>query len=106
MLRTLAGKALGFIVTLLVGGLLGATLARLAPGSDVDERELDARLSEDSLRALRSQNAAGDSIGDSASSASARNKSGSPKRSAYRYRAAVDGAAVSDSGPSPEADMR
>src|SRR5262245_39446985 len=37
----------------LLGGLLSATLLRFAPGYGVDERELDPRLSEASLRAMR-----------------------------------------------------
>jgi peptide/nickel transport system permease protein len=37
----------------LVGGLLSATLVRLAPGFDVDEQQLDARLSSESVAALR-----------------------------------------------------
>jgi peptide/nickel transport system permease protein len=45
------------IVTAFVGvsGIVCATLVRLAPGSSVDERELDARLSGESLRAVRSE---------------------------------------------------
>jgi len=42
------------LITALLGGLLGATLVRFAPGFDVDERELDVRLSEQSKAALRS----------------------------------------------------
>jgi peptide/nickel transport system permease protein len=45
------------VVTVLLGGLLGATLVRTAPGFGVDERELDSRLREDSLRALRESRA-------------------------------------------------
>jgi len=37
----------------LLGGLLSATLVRLAPGFDVDEQQLDARLSSESVQALR-----------------------------------------------------
>jgi len=43
--------ALGAIVVL--GGLISATLVRLAPGFDSDERQLDPSLSTESLRALR-----------------------------------------------------
>ena len=39
--------------TVLLGGLLGATLARVAPGFGLDEQELDPRLSRESLQALR-----------------------------------------------------
>jgi len=41
------------LITVLLGGFLGATLMRLAPGFGVDEEELDARLSDRSIRALR-----------------------------------------------------
>lgn len=41
------------VATLLLGGLLAATLVRLAPGFGADERELDPRLSPESLDALR-----------------------------------------------------
>lgn len=37
----------------LAGGLLSATLVRLAPGFDVDEQQLDSRLSAESVQALR-----------------------------------------------------
>jgi ABC-type dipeptide/oligopeptide/nickel transport system permease component len=43
----------------LVGGLLSATLVRLAPGFDVDEQQLDSRLSVQSVAAMR-QARAGD----------------------------------------------
>jgi peptide/nickel transport system permease protein len=42
----------------LLGGLISATLVRLAPGFDADERELDPSLSAESVRALRTQRAA------------------------------------------------
>jgi peptide/nickel transport system permease protein len=41
------------LVTVLLGGFLGATLVRLAPGFGIDEEELDSRLSAQSVRALR-----------------------------------------------------
>ena len=41
----------------LLGGLLSATLVRLAPGFDSDERELDPSLSAESVRALRQSRA-------------------------------------------------
>jgi peptide/nickel transport system permease protein len=41
------------VLVLLLGGFLGATLVRIAPGYGVDEEELDSRLSRDSLQALR-----------------------------------------------------
>jgi peptide/nickel transport system permease protein len=51
------------LLTVLVGGLLGATLVRLGPGFGVDERELDTRLSADSIRAIRAERAKDDNIG-------------------------------------------
>jgi peptide/nickel transport system permease protein len=47
---------------LLLGGLLSATLVRLAPGFDVDEQQLDSRLSAESLGALRQARAADHNI--------------------------------------------
>ena len=44
---------LTLLLTVFFGGFLGATLVRFAPGFDVDERELDPRLQEGSIRALR-----------------------------------------------------
>ncbi|MGC1162473.1 MAG: hypothetical protein WA881_10190, partial [Candidatus Sulfotelmatobacter sp.] len=49
----IAGHALALLATVLLGGLLSATLVRLAPGFNVDERELDPRLNAESLQALR-----------------------------------------------------
>jgi peptide/nickel transport system permease protein len=43
------------LLTVLLGGLLGATLVRLGPGFGVDERELDTRLSAGSQQAIRSE---------------------------------------------------
>ena len=48
----LAGK---IVIVVLLGGLLGATLVRFAPGFGVDEAELDTRLNNQSLEALRLQ---------------------------------------------------
>jgi len=42
-------------LTVLLGGLLGATLVRLGPGFGVDERELDTRLSSTSIAAIRAE---------------------------------------------------
>jgi peptide/nickel transport system permease protein len=54
MLRTkIAGHILALVATVLLGGLLSATLVRLAPGFDVDEQELDPHLSVASVQALR-----------------------------------------------------
>ncbi|MCI0351819.1 MAG: ABC transporter permease [Acidobacteriales bacterium] len=41
------------IATLLLGGLLGATLVRIAPGFGLSAEQLDPRLSSESVRALR-----------------------------------------------------
>ena len=41
------------LITVLIGGFLGATLVRFAPGFGVDEEELDSRLSAQSIQALR-----------------------------------------------------
>ncbi len=48
----IAGHALALLATVLVGGLLSGTLVRLAPGFNVDERELDPHLNAQSLQAL------------------------------------------------------
>src|SRR5258708_19407970 len=49
----IGGHALAVVATLLLGGLLSATLVRLAPGFDADERELDPHLNAQSVQALR-----------------------------------------------------
>jgi peptide/nickel transport system permease protein len=49
----IAGHVLALVTTVLLGGLLSATLVRLAPGFDADERELDPHLSAESVQALR-----------------------------------------------------
>src|SRR5258708_21355342 len=49
----IAGHALALLATVRLGGLLSATLVRLAPGFDADERELDPHLNAQSLQALR-----------------------------------------------------
>src|ERR1700683_548149 len=49
----IAGHALALVATVLLGGLLSATLVRLAPGFDADERELDVHLNAQSVQALR-----------------------------------------------------
>ena len=52
-LRWLKKNLLIVVLTVLAGGLSGATLVRFAPGYGVDERELDARLNRASIEALR-----------------------------------------------------
>jgi peptide/nickel transport system permease protein len=49
----IAGHGLALLATVLLGGLFSATLVRLAPGFDADERELDPHLSAQSVQALR-----------------------------------------------------
>src|SRR5437899_6763417 len=56
--RTLGQHVCGLALTAVLGGLAAATMVRLAPGFDADEREFDARLSEASLQALRAERAA------------------------------------------------
>lgn len=50
------------LLTVLLGGLLGATLVRLGPGFGVDERELDSRLSAESQQAIRADRARDNNI--------------------------------------------
>ena len=50
------------LLTVLLGGLLGATLVRLGPGFGVDERELDNRLNAESQQAIRSEHAGENNI--------------------------------------------
>src|SRR5271163_1846490 len=50
------------LLTVLLGGLLGATLVRLGPGFGVDERELDSHLSADSQQAIRNERARDNNI--------------------------------------------
>jgi len=49
----IAGHAVALAATVLLGGLLSATLVRLAPGFETDERELDPHLNAQSIQALR-----------------------------------------------------
>ena len=53
----IAGTIGRALVILLISGFLGAALIRLAPGSDVDEQELDPRLSKASVESLRRERA-------------------------------------------------
>jgi peptide/nickel transport system permease protein len=53
MRTSLARHAGRIAITVVVGGLLGATLVRVAPGFGIDEAELDSRLSAQSIQALR-----------------------------------------------------
>ena len=58
MWSVLARQFRRVLLTVLLGGLLGATLVRLGPGFGVDERELDNRLNAQSIQAIRSERAA------------------------------------------------
>jgi peptide/nickel transport system permease protein len=58
MFRHILRHALMIAATALLGGLLTATMVRYAPGFSVDERQLDSRLSPESLLALREARAA------------------------------------------------
>lgn len=51
--RKILRHGLAILATALLGGFLSATLVRLAPGFDTDERQLDSRLSGASVEALR-----------------------------------------------------
>jgi len=56
-MRKVARYAARIVTVLLLAGLLGATLVRLAPGFGVDEQELDSRLNHESIQALRQSRA-------------------------------------------------
>src|SRR6476660_2127123 len=43
------------VATVLIGGFCAATFVRLAPGFGVDERELDPRLGDESVRRMRAE---------------------------------------------------
>ena len=63
--RWLAGafrRLLWFPVVLLLGGFLGAAMVRLAPGFGVDERMLDARLSNASIQSIARERGDGGNI--------------------------------------------
>src|SRR5882762_6756192 len=53
----LGRQARRMFLTVLLGGLLGATLVRLGPGFGVDERELNLHLSAESVAAVRQERA-------------------------------------------------
>lgn len=62
-LRRLGQHAARLLLLLFVAGLLGATLARFAPGFGVDEEDLDSRLNHQSMEALRHTEERNHSIG-------------------------------------------
>ena len=55
--QRIAQKLAAIVALVLLGGLLSATLVRMAPGFDVDERQLDPSLSAESQLALRQSRA-------------------------------------------------
>jgi len=57
IVKTLAPRIGTLAATALAGGLLTAFLVRVSPGFDVDERQLDPRLSEASRHALQQEHA-------------------------------------------------
>src|SRR5258708_35704153 len=57
IVRHLAQKLGAIAALVLLGGLVSATVVRLAPGFDADERELDPSLNAESVRALRQSRA-------------------------------------------------
>src|SRR5260370_10340687 len=59
---SIARNAVAILATIVLGGLLSATLVRLAPGFEADEQQLDPRLSVESVRTLRESRAQEHSI--------------------------------------------
>jgi peptide/nickel transport system permease protein len=57
LLRRIARHLISIAALVLLGGLISATLVRLAPGFDTDERELDPSLNAESIRALHAERA-------------------------------------------------
>src|SRR5438477_12065282 len=57
LLRKILTKLAVVVAVVLLGGLIAATLVRYSPGFGVDERELDPRLSAQSVELLRQTNA-------------------------------------------------
>ena len=51
--RKIARHVIAILATALLGGLLSATLVRIAPGFDTDESQLDPHLSSATIQALR-----------------------------------------------------
>jgi peptide/nickel transport system permease protein len=60
--RAVIAKLTSLALTLVLAGLLGATLVRLGPGFGIDERELDPGLSPESVAAIRQSRAAPKSL--------------------------------------------
>ena len=57
LLWRIARHLLALVGIVLLGGLISATLVRLAPGFDTDEHQLDPTLNAESLRALQASRA-------------------------------------------------
>jgi peptide/nickel transport system permease protein len=57
LLHKIARHIASIAALVLLGGLFSATLVRVAPGFDTDERELDPSLNAESLRAIRAERA-------------------------------------------------
>jgi peptide/nickel transport system permease protein len=55
-MRIIARHTIRIAVVLLLGGIVAATLVRIAPGFGIDEEELDTRLNSVSQQALRAAN--------------------------------------------------
>lgn len=62
LLRSVCLRLLTVAAVVLVAGLACASMVRFAPGFGVDDRELDSRLSSESIAALRARNAADQDI--------------------------------------------
>lgn len=56
-LRSISHHLIAIVLTALLGGLLGATLVRMAPGFGVQESDLNAQLSAETRQALHRQDA-------------------------------------------------
>jgi peptide/nickel transport system permease protein len=56
--RTIANRLVIVSLVILAGAFISATLVRYAPGFGTDEQQLDARLSRESIQALRSESSA------------------------------------------------
>lgn len=61
-LHTVAKHLLRFVMTLLAGGLIGATLVRMAPAFGIDEQELDTHLNRETIESIRRENAPNQNI--------------------------------------------
>lgn len=55
LMRRIGWRLAAMAAVILAGGLLSATLVRMAPGFDSDERQLDSRLSDQTIAALRQE---------------------------------------------------